>query len=124
MQRPSMLLHFTSQFMVSARSFIQILTATKRLGRTGASRQVDKVRAAMLRVLQAHGGHGVQRVEQKVLFAVDMESLWYLRQDILQAITVLDGEFTARRHLIPIDRMFKGWLPNAMEPRDHLRKSA
>ncbi len=41
----------------------------------------------MLSVLQGHGGHSVQRVGQRVRFAADVEALWYLRQDVMMALS-------------------------------------
>ena len=73
----------------------------------------------MLQVLRTNSGQVEPSFEQRILFAADMEALWYLRGDILQVIQPPGGELTARRQLEPIDRMFKGWLPGTMQPRAH-----
>jgi hypothetical protein len=82
-------------------------------------RQMGQVRSAMLSLLQVHGGRSVQHVEQRVRFADDLEALWYLRQDVLTALSAVDGEAAARQQLRQINRLFKGGLPNAMGPRTH-----
>lgn len=81
---------------------------------------MGQVRTAMLSLLQVHGGHTMQRVAQRVRFAGDLEALWYLRQDVLTALSAVDGEVAARRQMHQINRLFKGGLPGAMGPRTHL----
>ena len=81
--------------------------------------QLGRIRAAMLSVLQAHGGHSVQRVAQRVRFASDVEALWYLRQDVLTSLAEIDGEPSARRQMRRINSLFKGGLPQTMGPRVH-----
>ena len=82
---------------------------------------MGQIRNAMLSLLQNHGGHGTQRVAQRVRFAGDMEALWYLRQDVLTALSAVDGEVAARRQMRQINRLFKVGLPGAMVPRPHHR---
>ena len=83
--------------------------------------QLGRIRAAMLSVLQAHSGHSDKRVEQRVRFASDVEALWYLRQDVMVALSAIDGEAAARRQMKAINSMFKGGLPGSMGPRAHQR---
>jgi len=78
----------------------------------------------MLSILQKHSDHAVARLAQRVRFADDIESLWYLRQDLLMAISAADGEVAARRELGEINDLFKGRLPQTMGPRVHQRFSA
>lgn len=86
-----------------------------------AESQLGHIRTAMLSVLQAHGGHSIQRVSQRVRFAADVEALWYLRQDVMSALSAIDGESAARRQMKSINSMFKGRLPGSMGPRTHQR---
>lgn len=92
--------------------------------RRSPDRQMGRIRTAMLSLLQMHGGHSVQRVAQRVRFAGDMESLWYLRQDVLTALSAVDGEVAARRQMKQINSMFKGGLPGTLGPRQHNRFTA
>lgn len=89
--------------------------------RRSADRQMSQIRTAMLSLLQVHGGHAVQRVAQRVRFAGDLEALWYLRQDVLTALSAVDGEVSAREQMSQINHLFKGGLPGAMGPRTHNR---
>lgn len=92
--------------------------------RHSADRHLSRVRDAMLSTLQKHGGHAVVRLTQRVRFADDIESLWYLRQDLLLALSAEDGEAAARREMRQINDLFKGRLPQTMGPRTHQRFSA
>lgn len=80
---------------------------------------MGQIRTEMLTLLQVHGGHAIQRVAQRVRFAGDLEALWYLRQDVLAALSAIDGEVVARKQMSHINRLFKGGLPGTMGPRPH-----
>jgi hypothetical protein len=75
----------------------------------------------MLSLLQVHQTLQSQRLAQRVRFADDLESLWYLRQDLVSGLSQLEGELVARRHMTKINALFKGGLPNTMGPRVHQR---
>jgi hypothetical protein len=107
--------------MASLSSFFRFLSLPGLGLRRSPDRQMGQIRTAMLLLLQVHGGHSVQRVAQRVRFAGDMEALWYLRQDVLAALSAIDGEVAARRQMTQINRLFKGGLPGTMGPRPHQR---
>lgn len=106
--------------MVSPSSLLRFLSIPGFGFRRSPDRQMGQIRTAMLSLLQVHGGHTMQRVAQRVRFAGDLEALWYLRQDVLTALSAVDGEVAARRQMHQINRLFKGGLPGAMGPRTHL----
>ena len=103
------------------RRILRLLNVPGFGSRQATESQLGRIRTAMLSVLQAHGGHSVQRVSQRVRFAADVEALWYLRQDVMMALSAIDGETAARRQMKTINSMFKGGLPGSMGPRAHQR---
>ncbi|WP_198088883.1 hypothetical protein [Variovorax sp. E3] len=103
------------------RRILRLLNVPGFGSRQVAESQLGRIRTAMLSVLQGHGGHSIQRVSQRVRFAVDVEALWYLRQDVMMALSAIDGESAARRQMKDINSMFKGGLPGSMGPRTHQR---
>lgn len=107
--------------MVLFNRFLRLLSLSGFGFRRSPDYQMGRIRTAMLSLLQVHGGHSVQRVAQRVRFAGDMESLWYLRQDVLTALSAVDGEVAARRQMRQINSMFKGGLPRTLGPRPHNR---
>lgn len=78
----------------------------------------------MLVLLEAGGGHAAQRIAQRVRFADDLEALWYLRQDVLVALSATDGEALAQQRMQQINRLFRRGLPQTMGPRVHHRFTA
>lgn len=107
--------------MVSPSSFFRLLSFPGIGWSRSADRKTGRIRTAMLSLLQVHTGQNVQRLMQRVRFAEDVEALWYLRQDLLAALSEADGELEARRQVKQINCMFKGGLPNTMGPRVHQR---
>ncbi len=105
--------------MLSLRSIFRLLPVPALGLRRSEDRQAGQIRSAMLAMLQLHNGRMVQRVAQRVRFADDLEALWYLRQDVMTALSDFDGEGAARRQMKQINSMFKGRLPHSMGPRDH-----
>ena len=103
------------------RRILRLLNVPGFGSRRAAESQLGRIRTAMLSVLQGHGGNSVQRVSQRVRFAADVESLWYLRQDVMIALSAIDGETAARQQMKTINSMFKGGLPGSMGPRAHQR---
>ena len=106
---------------VTRSSFFRFLSKSGFGFGRSSDRQMSQIRTAMLSLLQVHGGHSIQRIAQRVRFAGDLEALWYLRQDVLAAISAADGEVAARRQMSHINRLFKGGLPGTMGPRAHHR---
>ena len=107
--------------MVSLRKLIRLLPLPALGLRQSEERRAGEIRMAMLNMLRLHGGNGVSRVAQRVQFADDLEALWYLRQDVMTALSDFDGESAARRQMKQINSMFRGRLPDAMGPRAHRR---
>ena len=77
----------------------------------------------MLSLLQAQADLSIQRVAQRILFAEDLEALWYLRQDMLTTLSATNGEVIARGQMASINSLFRGRLPVTMGPRTHQRFS-
>lgn len=75
---------------------------------------MERVRARMLDLLARHEGGDFYRVAERIRYADEMESLWYLRQDLLAALSAVRGEAAARREVAPLNALFKGMLPHAM----------
>lgn len=102
-------------------SFFRLL-AGLRIGRPpSGEQQTDRIRAAMLSLLEVHNDHSAQRLAQRVRFAGEVESLWYLRQELLSVLSERDGKQIANRQMTQVNRLFKGGLPRAMGPRVHHR---
>ncbi|RYF82324.1 MAG: hypothetical protein EOO29_07425 [Comamonadaceae bacterium] len=75
---------------------------------------MERVRAIMLELLGKHEGANFYRVAERIRYADEMECLWYLRQDLLAALSAVHGEAAAWHEIEPLNALFKGLLPAAL----------
>ena len=74
---------------------------------------VQRVRMGMLLALAEHVTEDMRRLEQKLAAGRSIESLWYLRPEIMNAIASNHGESVARDCMAQITAMFNGLQPGA-----------
>jgi hypothetical protein len=79
--------------------------------------RIEDIRRAMLDSLGEDGCANYPHIERRVLFASDMQGLWYLRSDIMVALSSLRGELVASQRVRQITGMFEGHLPRGMVSR-------
>lgn len=70
------------------------------------SARVEDIRKSMLALLEQSPDGSNSAIERRVLFAQDLDGLWYLRPDLMTAIAAARGESVARSCLAEITRMF------------------
>lgn len=78
---------------------------------TGSNEDLEIVRKAMLQVLEQNGGDTHATVERKLLFAQDIEQLWYARPELMNALAATRGEAAARACMDDITRVFESRNP-------------
>lgn len=72
------------------------------------------VRSAMLEATPVVGPDDAQaNVFGRIHRAADLRALWYLRSDLMAAISGERGELIARREVAAITKLFDGLLPEA-----------
>jgi hypothetical protein len=59
----------------------------------------------------------LSRLWDRILYARDIQTLWYLRSDMLVLLSGLLGESVARTRLAPITGLFQGLLPATQQAR-------
>lgn len=86
--------------------------------------RIKEIRQAMLDSLAGLGeSHHLTRVWARVLYAPDIQALWYLRTEMMILLAGLLGESAAKTRLLTITDMFSGLLPSAQKSRpNRLRK--
>jgi hypothetical protein len=89
-----------------------------------AENRIQKIREAMLDSLSDLGNSPqLTKVSGRVLYAPDLQSLWYLRGDMMTMLAGLLGESVAKDRLATITKMFNGLLPSGQKSRhSHLHK--
>lgn len=75
---------------------------------------LERVRGQMLQLLSRHEGASFYRVAERIRYADELECLWYLRQDLMAALSAVHGEVAARDAVAPLNALFKGLLPSAL----------
>lgn len=79
---------------------------------------MQEIRQAMLDCLAGlDESHQTARVWARVLYAVDLQALWYLRADVMTLLAGLLGETAAHARVATITHMFIGLLPAAQRSR-------
>ena len=77
------------------------------------SLQIEHIRIAMLNALEEHCDESQMHLGRSIRYATDLESLWYLRPNLLNAIASCSDQTTATVIVRDITQLFKGHLPLA-----------
>jgi hypothetical protein len=72
---------------------------------------VERVRQAMLFAVDTHCLASGYAMENKISYAPDINSLWYLRSDLMHAIASDQGEAIAAECVAAITTLFAGYQP-------------
>ncbi len=67
---------------------------------------IDGIRRAMLAALDDATCTEAARIERQILFATDVEALWYARATLMHVIASTRGELHARKSLAGITQLF------------------
>lgn len=85
---------------------------------TRTESRAQNIREAMLDTLRdATPCHVLDQVVARVYCASNVQSLWYLRSDVMTLLSGQYGEAAAREELRVISDMFRGLLPAALGSR-------
>ena len=77
----------------------------------------EDIREAMLQLLGEAGPQRFPQVTRRIRYAGDVQGLWYLRGDLMAAVSSMHGEATARSQVLGITRMFQGLVPSGLHSR-------
>src|SRR5213082_1487932 len=77
----------------------------------------EDIRESMLVALGEAGSRHFPQVTRRIRYASDIQSLWYLRGDLMGALASMHGEKTARQKIASISAQFQGLLPGGMTSR-------
>lgn len=70
------------------------------------SARLEDIRKAMLELLEQSPDGSNSAIERRVLFARNVDDLWYVRPDLMTAVAATRGESAARGCVAHITRMF------------------
>lgn len=67
---------------------------------------MQDIRDAMLELMGEGGEHPAAQVTRRIRYAIDIQTLWYLRGDLMAVLARRNGEAAAREQLAPVTQMF------------------
>lgn len=107
-------LHSTMSKLAS--SIYSLLTGQSKSGSRQESR-VEEIRLAMIDSLGDDGASTFPQITRRIRYAGDVYGLWYLRGELMAALSKLKGEAVAQEKIASITEMFRGLLPGGLSSR-------
>lgn len=98
-------------------SFYNIIGVDSARADAGRAQQLEQVRFAMLACLEKVDGFDGPALQRRLAYAKDVQSLWYLRADLMGVLANRDGESAARSQMEQIAPLFRGLLPKGLVSR-------
>ena len=98
-------------------SFYNIIGVDTARADAGRAQQLEQVRSAMLACLDEVNGFEGPVLQRRVAYAKDVQSLWFLRADLMGVLASRDGEAAARAQMEQIAPLFQGLLPKGLVSR-------
>lgn len=83
----------------------------------GRAHQLEQVRMAMLACLEGLDDNEVPALLWRIRYAKDVQTLWYLRSDLMGVLASRQGEAIARDQLCDITQLFRGLVPKGLMSR-------
>ncbi|MBX3660596.1 MAG: hypothetical protein KIS62_00810 [Ramlibacter sp.] len=77
----------------------------------------EDIRQSMLDLLGESGARQFPQITRRVRYANDVQALWYLRGDLMAALSTMHGETEARQRVSRLTNLFKGLLPASLTSR-------
>lgn len=87
------------------------------------AQHLETIRGSMIDLLPMTSTRQAHWLHKRLRQAREVQDLWYLRSDLLQALARVEGEKAARQRLTKITALFEGVLPAAMLQRSTDRAS-
>jgi hypothetical protein len=78
---------------------------------------IEDIREAMLSVLGENAPKRFPQLTRRIRYATDVQALWYLRGDLMAALSSMHGEMVARQKVAAVTAQFNGLLPNGLHSR-------
>lgn len=85
---------------------------------TPSPEQIELIKQAMMDVLTERGRQSHPRMVRQIRYATDVEGLWYLRSDLMQALSSMLGETAAHQEMERLTPIFTRYLPPSMTRRN------
>ncbi|MDE2605098.1 MAG: hypothetical protein KGL68_04160 [Burkholderiales bacterium] len=78
---------------------------------------MDQIREAMLALAGDEPGDRAAGVVRRIRYATDLQSLWFMRGELMQLLARNEGEAAAREKVDELSSLFTDLLPSALRSR-------
>ena len=82
-----------------------------------SSERLEAIRRSMIEALGEQGSCVYPMVARRIRLAIDAQSLWYVRGDLMAALARMHGEALARQQINRLTALFEDLLPPSLAPR-------
>jgi hypothetical protein len=79
--------------------------------------RTEDIRQSMLDSLGEDGDANYPQLTRRIRYAGDAQAMWYLRGELMAALSAMSSESDAAQHMEGITMLFRGLLPNALSSR-------
>jgi len=79
---------------------------------------IEEIRASMMVALGDSSAFEFSHVSRRIRYASDIQTLWYLRGDLMAVLAAREGETNARGKIQAISALFDGLLPRGLAVRN------
>jgi hypothetical protein len=78
---------------------------------------MDQIREAMLGLTDGAPGERAAGLTRRIRYATDLQSLWFMRGELMQLLARDEGEVAAREKVDELSSLFSDLLPSALRSR-------
>lgn len=78
---------------------------------------LEEIRQAMLDLANADKSERAQKVARRIRYASDVQSLWFIRGEVMGLLARTHGEQAAREEIERVSEMFTDLLPQGLRSR-------
>lgn len=78
---------------------------------------IDDIRQSMLALVEEDGGERSMRLARRIRYAQDLETLWFMRGEVMGLLARLHGEASALEQVEELSSMFADLLPSGLRSR-------
>jgi len=78
---------------------------------------IEDIRQSMLELVAEDGGERSMRLSRRIRYASDLESLWFMRGEIMGLLARIYGEASALEKVEELSSMFADLLPSGLRSR-------
>jgi len=98
-------------------SIYAMFSVSTRASHAEDAASMDQIREAMLAMVAADKGDRAAGLVRRIRYATDLQSLWFMRGEVMQLLARDHGEAAAREKVDELSSLFAHLLPSGLRSR-------